>query len=59
MMELNKYDLVEEISCMLLDTCEGCFMKNECKRFYEKHENTVLCNSPDELEKAIIKKYNL
>lgn len=58
-MKKNKYDLVEDIAWMLyeLETCKGCFMKNECKSFSSEHEERVLCSNVAELTKAIEKKY--
>lgn len=64
-MKKNKYDLVQEVANFLYDsetfeTCERCFMKNECwKNMDEDMEDPEksLCASPEILRNAIEKKY--
>jgi hypothetical protein len=58
-MNKNKYDLVEDIAWMLvgIETCKGCFMKDECLKFSDKHGEKVLCGNVTELTQAIEKKY--
>jgi hypothetical protein len=58
-MNKNKYDLAEDVAWMLnvTENCKGCFMKDECLKFSDKHGGKVLCGNVTELTKTIEKKY--
>ena len=58
-MNKNNYDLAEDVAWMLsmTETCKGCFMKDECLNFSDKHGGKVLCGNVAKLTEAIEKKY--